>query len=55
MQDHFLEEVVIKQKNTVNRILYYFSWVLIVFATLSAIIMFSSVSSGLTRGNGLNV
>ena len=55
MQDHFLEEVVVKQKNTVNRILYYFSWILIVFAGLSAIVMFSTVSSGLTRGYGLNL
>jgi hypothetical protein len=34
--DHFLEEVVVKQKNGFNRILYYLSWVLIVFAALIA-------------------
>ena len=26
--DHFLEEVVTKRNNTVNRIIYYFSWVI---------------------------
>lgn len=34
--DHFLEEVVVKQKNTLNRIVYYFSWVVLVFAALLA-------------------
>ncbi len=34
--DHFLEEVVVKQKNTINRILYYFSWVVIVVGALFA-------------------
>ena len=34
--DHFLEEVVVKRKNTLNRILYYFSWVVMVFAALVA-------------------
>ena len=55
MKDHFLEEVVIKQKNTVNRVLYYFSWILIVFAGLSTMIMFSAVSRSLTAGYGLDV
>ena len=34
--DHFLEEVVVKQKNTLHRIVYYFSWVVLVFAALLA-------------------
>ena len=44
--DHFLEEVVIKRKNTFNRILYYFSWVLMIFAALIACITFSSITRG---------
>ncbi len=46
MTDHFLEEVAIKQKNTVNRILYYLSWVVIVVSALLAMIFFSSLSRG---------
>ena len=34
--DHFREEVVVKQKNTVNRLLYYFSWVVIIVSALAA-------------------
>ena len=34
--DHFLEEVVVKRKNALNRILYYFSWVVMIFAALVA-------------------
>ena len=34
--DHFLEEVVIKRNNILNRILYLFSWVIIVLAGLVA-------------------
>lgn len=34
--DHFLEEVVVKRNNTLNRIVYYFSWVVLVFAALLA-------------------
>ena len=42
--DHFLEEVVVKQKNTLNRILYYFSWVVMVFAALVASMTLSSLT-----------
>lgn len=42
--DHFLEEVVVKQKNTMNRILYYFSWVVMVFAALIASMTLSSLT-----------
>ena len=34
--DHFMEEVVIKRNNILNRILYLFSWVIIVLAGLVA-------------------
>ena len=42
--DHFLEEVVVKHKNTLNRILYYFSWVVMVFAALVASMTLSSLT-----------
>lgn len=41
--DHFLEEVVVKQKNTVNKLLYYFSWLVIVFSALIASITLSTL------------
>ena len=34
--DHFLEEVVTKRNNTVNRIIYYFSWVIMIIAAVFA-------------------
>ena len=34
--DHFLEEVVVKRNNTLNKILYYLSWVLMIFSALIA-------------------
>jgi len=34
--DHFLEEVVTKRNNTVNRILYYLSWVIMIIAAVFA-------------------
>ena len=53
MTDHFMEEVVVKKKNTVNKILYYISWVLIVFSALEAMIRFSSITRGIA-GGGIN-
>ena len=44
--DHFLEEVVIKQKNTVNRLLYYFSWLVIGVSAILAAWMFAAITSG---------
>ena len=44
IMDHFLEEVVVKHKNTMNRILYYFSWVVMVFAALVASMTLSSLT-----------
>ncbi len=48
--DHFLEEVVVKRKNTLNKILYYFSWLVIFVAGLAAawglnVVMYS-ISTG---------
>ena len=43
--DHFLEEVVVKRKNTVNKILYYFSWVIIIFAALVASMTLSTLTA----------
>ena len=34
--DHFLEEVVVKQKNTLNKIMYYLSWVILVISAIFA-------------------
>ena len=34
--DHFLEEVVVKHNNTLNRILYYLSWVIMIVAAVFA-------------------
>ena len=37
--DHFLEEVVVKQRNTVNRIAYYLSWIVMIVSALIAMFM----------------
>ena len=50
MQDHFLEEVVIKQKNGLNRALYLISWAMIVATGFLALLSFSAVTSGITTG-----
>ena len=50
MQDHFLEEVVIKHKNGLNRALYLISWVMIVATGFLALLSFSAVTSGITTG-----
>ena len=50
MQDHFMEEVVVKQKDLFNRLLYLLSWVIIILSGLSAMFMFSSLTSILSRG-----
>lgn len=51
MNDHFLEEVVIKKKNTINRLLYYFSWIVIIFAGIYALLMFSAISRSISDGS----
>ena len=45
-KDHFREEAVSKQKNTINRILYYFSWLVIVVAGILAMMTFSMLTRG---------
>ncbi len=50
MKDHFLEEVVVKQKNGLNRALYILSWIIIILSGVSAMFGFSGMSSSLTRG-----
>ena len=50
-KDHFLEEVAVKQKNTVNRLLYYFSWVVIVVSAFLAMLFFSTLSRGFSVYN----
>ena len=43
--DHFLEEVVVKRKNALNRILYYFSWVVMIFAAMVASMTLGTLST----------
>ena len=43
--DHFMEEVVVKRNNTLNRILYYFSWVVIIVGALFAAMMFGTLTT----------
>ena len=46
MKDHLREEAVSKQKNTINRLLYYFSWLVIVVSGIVAMLSFSAISRG---------
>ena len=50
MQDHFLEEVVVKHKNNVNRVLYMISWVVIALSGVSCAFMFSSMTRSIMYG-----
>jgi len=50
MQDHFMEEVVTKHRDGINRILYMISWIVIVLSGFAAVFMFSFVSRGLATG-----
>ena len=43
--DHFKEEVVVKRNNTLNRILYYFSWIIIIVGALTAAMMLGTLTS----------
>ena len=49
--DHFMEEVVVKRKNTVNRIVYALSWAVLVFSVFLAMMSFS----GIMGQGGFNV
>ena len=46
MQDHFMEEVVVKHKNGINRALYLLSWAVIILSGLTAAFMFSALVCG---------
>ncbi len=50
MMDHFHEEVVIKQKNALNRILYYFSWIIIVIGAVAAAMGLQAVMYSISTG-----
>ena len=43
--DHFMEEVVVKRNNTLNKILYAFSWVVIIIGALFAAMMFGTLTT----------
>ena len=43
--DHFMEEVVVKRNNTLNKIVYYFSWVVIIVGALFAAMMLGTLTS----------
>lgn len=43
--DHFLEEVVVKRKNGLNRILYYLSWVIMIFSVIIASMTLGTLST----------
>ena len=53
MQDHFLEEVVVKRKNGINRALYLLSWLIIGMTGFFAVISFSGVTSSIATGFSL--
>lgn len=55
LNDHFLEEVVVRRKKGLTEALYYLSWVVLVFSALSAIIGFNSITMGLSTGNGIDI
>lgn len=42
--DHFLEEVVVKRKNTLNRVLYYISWVILIMAAMYASLLLGTLT-----------
>ena len=50
MQDHFMEEVVVKRKNGFNKLLYMLSWVIIILSGLTAAVMLSGISSSVAQG-----
>ena len=44
--DHFLEEVVVKHRNTLNRIVYYLSWVIMIVSAVLAMWGLQSIFMG---------
>lgn len=55
LNDHFMEEVVVRRKKGLTEALYYLSWVILAFSVLCAIIGFNSVTLGLSTGNGIDI
>lgn len=51
--DHFMEEVVVKRNRTLDDVVYYLSWVLIVFAGLMALLELSAILSAF--GSGVSI
>ena len=43
--DHFLEEVVVKRKNGLNKAVYYLSWIIMIFSALIASMTLSTLTS----------
>ena len=48
--DHFLEEVVVKHRNGLNKLMYYFSWVVIIFSGVAAAWGINVVMYSITQG-----
>ena len=42
--DHFMEEVVVKRNNTINRIVYYLSWIVMAFSALLAAMILGTIT-----------
>ena len=45
MQDHFMEEVVVKHRNGLNRAVYYLSWVIMIFSAIIASMTLGTLSA----------
>lgn len=50
LMDHFKEEVVTKRNNSLNRVLYMFSWLLIIAGAILAVFMLNLTISSVTYG-----
>ena len=50
MQDHFMEEVVVKHRNGLNRALYMLSWVILVLSGITAMFLFSMLTRSISAG-----
>ncbi len=50
MMDHFMEEVVIKRNNTLNRIVYYVSWLVLVVCAVAAAMSLQLVMYSFSTG-----
>ena len=52
--DHFMEEVVVKHRNGLNRALYYLSWIIIVAGGAMAMLSFNVGTRSLMAGGGFD-